>query len=573
MTLIALKCIYTNTLLKKGENKLLTRHHYIRKEVQLRQGLLEIVPKSYICPFCGKWHEFQVSDHNLEKHKFSKDTFRIILRCQQNHLASYVIYTNKENILGCSIKWPCLPRSIDLCIKNIKESENEPIVTYEIEFTTYYRSLSRCHNCRLYDICTLQKLGKNGDGRHIKLTLGFKFNKKEYDSVTGRTNNDRPKEVYYVAHDVRTKKVYCVTNKDTVKAIKYDPKSASKTKQATIKENQPTLQKQEKREESNMKKTTIWEQLYEHSPKENVEILKEWADKYKPTLQWALPVVSIYGAYRILNSKNSKLTVDNIDDECNKKLGFTLDALKDKKVLNELLVLGGLSAGAYTAIKAASVIYNTDDKEVDIEDVEESMDKLDGARKKFQWIQPKTEAMLPVAVSVIIVYVMTQKPAWFEYVKLKAERLGGNFSTRARVYFDLAKLFVADKFKIDLNNEEDCQKAKKFLFLAGIVGIGCILYGKKILSKDTSEEEKTEKNDKFKEFISQVLYIMKKLMPTAFAGMSTFLVTKKLMDKSELDTSDFDDCEEDEDMFNQEEDSTEGEQPETKTEETDLIEN
>ena len=110
-----------------------------------------------------------------------------------------------------------------------------------------------------------------------------------------------------------------------------------------------------------MEKTTIWEQLYEHAPKENVEIAKEWAKKYKPTLKWAIPVVSIYAAYRILNSKSSNLTIENIDGECEKKLGFGLDFLKDKNALRELMVLGGLSAGAYAAIKTVSAIYKKDD--------------------------------------------------------------------------------------------------------------------------------------------------------------------------------------------------------------------
>ena len=284
-------------------------------------------------------------------------------------------------------------------------------------------------------------------------------------------------------------------------------------------------------------RTSIWDQLYKHAPEENFEILKEWASKYKPTLKWAVPVLSIYAAYRILNSKDSNLTVENIDGECENKLGFSLDLLKDKKALSELMILGGLSATAYAAIKAVSAIYKKDDEtDVSVEEIEAGMDKLDGVSKKFGFIQPKTEALLPIATSVIIVYVMTQKPKWFEVVKDKASKLGGNLSTRASVYLDMAKLFVADKLHIDLNNEEDAQKFKKFALLGAIVGVGALIYGKKIFGdKAVSEdgEAKNERNEKLEAFISQVLSIMEKLMPTAFAGATTFLVTKHVLKAKE----------------------------------------
>ena len=113
-----------------------------------------------------------------------------------------------------------------------------------------------------------------------------------------------------------------------------------------------------------MAKTTIWEQLYEHSPKENIDIAKEWVSKYKPTLKWVVPVLAIYSAYRILNSKNSGFDVSNIYSEGKKKLGFGLESLKDKEALNQLMVLGGLSATAYAAIKGISSIYGKDTGEI-----------------------------------------------------------------------------------------------------------------------------------------------------------------------------------------------------------------
>lgn len=50
-----------------------------------------------------------------------------------------------------------------------------------------------------------------------------------------------------------------------------------------------------KKEEANVmsKVTSFKKQIYEHSPKENVELIKEFLEKYKGTLKWLVPVVSI----------------------------------------------------------------------------------------------------------------------------------------------------------------------------------------------------------------------------------------------------------------------------------------
>ena len=346
------------------------------------------------------------------------------------------------------------------------------------------------------------KLDYTGDMRRITTTFGFEFDKDDYDKII------KPASLVH-------------------------------------KENEHTLKQTKNMEDSTMKKTTqltkttIWNQLYKHSPEENIEILKEWINKYKPTLKWAIPVISIYAAYRILNSKNSNLTVENIDSECKKKLGFNLDFLKDKKALNELMVLGGLSAGAYAAIKAVSTIYQKDDEtDVSVEKIEVGMDKLDGISKKFGFLQPKTEALLPIATSVIIVYVMTQKPKWFEVVKDKADKVCGNLSTRPSVYLEIAKLFIADKLNIDLNNKEDAQKFKNFALLGVIIGIGMLIYGKKNFGDKAvlnDGDAKNERNEELEAFISQLLSIMQKLLPTAFAGVTTFLVTKHILKSKKND--------------------------------------
>ena len=495
----------------------------------MERKLLELTPKRFLCPYCGEWHDwgkrYELGYYDSINYAAKFSCSNIPYGCNAGNYRIYFYndycYFSTESI--CVKATQSMEGKIP--ISSIIGSADKPIVTFEVPFTAKnYVGSDECSNCRCISICNCVKLGDEGDNRHMTFTFGFEFDREDYYKFA---------KVAILARKEKELK-----EREATLELK---EAELESREAIIRQNETILK--QTMEDSTMEKTTqvtrtsIWEQLYKHAPEENVEILKEWANKYKPTLKWAVPVISIYAAYRILNSRDSNLTVENIDGECENKLGFSLDLLKDKKALSELMVLGGLSAGAYAAIKAISAIYKKDDEtDVSVEEIEAGMDKLDGVSKKFGWIQPKTEALLPIATSVIIVYVMTQKPKWFEVVKDKASKLGGNLSTRASVYLEMAKLFVADKLHIDLNNEEDAQKFKKFALLGAIVGVGALVYGKKIFGdKAVSEdgEAKNERNEKLEAFISQVLSIMEKLMPTAFAGATTFLVTKHVLKAKE----------------------------------------
>ncbi len=472
----------------------------------MRSELLELKPTQYLCPYCQEWHDFPIEGHKLGDYnepyglKLQCDTFTKAYGYSLGCYSSYFRYGYFYYFIDKICKYQPLDMSGKIEISSIIESQEEPIVLIK------FRCYSEKSNCeselnKCGTICRFRGLQKTNDC--IEISLGFKFNKEEYDKIIG-----------------------------------------SKTK---IEKEKIAMRKMNSTETTQTTKTTLWDQLYRHTPEENVEIVKQWAKKYRPTLQWAIPVVSIYAAYRILNAKDSKLTVDNINNECKKKLGFKLEALKDKKALSELMILGGLCAGAYAAVKAVSSIYKKDSPDdISVEDIEEGMEQLDGTAKKFSWIQPKTEVLLPVAVSVIIVYVMTQKPKCLDYLKEKVNKFRGDLSTRASVYADMIKLFIANKLNIDLNNEEEANKFKKFTLLAGIVAILAIAYGTKVLGNRAVKQD-GEINKKIEIFISQILDIMKKLMPTAFVGATTYLITKNILkpeEKEEIeDESDEEDLE------------------------------
>lgn len=470
---------------------------------------LDFPLKRYLCPYCGEWHE--CSDY-----KHFGDS-KIKLPCPKLQPSNnYSIFFLNDYLyfsvdLFCRNFYQTLEGRIS--VSSIEESNEFPRITFD--FNIAVDDFYFCRDCIFKHQCNIFKLACLNPGNNIKITLGFEFSEDEKSStiIQASQHEEKLQEQEQRSNQILSENTDLKKSENTTNILHF----------------------KENKEEVTMKKTTIWEQLYEHSPKENVEIAKEWGNKHSSSLKWAIPVISIYAAYRILKSKDSNLNVNNIYDESKDKLGFTFDSLKDKKALIQLLTLGGAYSAAYVAIKTSLAIKKKENKsDLTIEDVEDNMNKLDTVAKKYNWIIPQTEVMLPLATSVIIVYLMTQKPKWLEYVKEKASDIGGNLFIRASVYLEMAKAFIANKLHIDLSNESENQKFTKFALLATVVGIAIFLYGTKILGdKAISYSTDNNINKKMEAFVSQLLSIMENLLPTAFAGITTFLVTKHILKSKE----------------------------------------
>ena len=267
-------------------------------------------------------------------------------------------------------------------------------------------------------------------------------------------------------------------------------------------------------------------------------MLKNWAEKYRPVLKWAVPVAAVYSAYRILNSDEFDLSVNNVAETCEKKLGFKMECLENKKALKELMVLGGLSAGAYGAVQALSGLLGANNKEkeisddISVEEVETGMSQLQSISKKFSWLQPKTEKMLPIALSVIMVYMTLHKPKFTGKFAKKVQVITEDMQIRVGLYLDLAKDFIQDKFDIDLSDEKEQRKLKVCAFLLALLGILAFLYGKKVLGDKSEEDDKKQKkeiNKSVEAFVAQAKTIVEKLAPTIYTYLITLFTSKKIL--------------------------------------------
>lgn len=470
--------------------------------------LLKLVPKRYYCPFCGNWHEWDRKKGELAQYDSNFNLMwcycKKIPKNAQCNIKTGFFFTNSK--IFYFTETMCNRVKGYYPISSIEESMNCPQVRFTVDFTAQSRGelLDMCVKCGFINECNFRILGYTGDGPHMKITFGFEFDPDEYFEIL------KPE-----------KRVFEETDNDTDNEESNDVKKE--------KENNIMAGK----EKNNM---TIKKMLYERAPKENLEQLKNWSEKYKPTLRWAIPMVAVYAAYRILNSNEFDISVNNIADVCEEKLGFKLGLLEDKKVLKELMVLGGISAGAYGAVKAVSAIFGTktEKDDISVEEVEAGMSQLESISKKFAWIQPKMENLMPIAFSVIAVYLILHKPKFNGKIANKVQNLTEDWQVRIGAYLDLVKLFVQDKFNIDLSNEEEQKKVRIIAILALMIAIFAILYGKKVLSKkDEADQEETE--DKSVEtFVEQAKQIIEKVAPSLYTATISLLISKKILAAGEI---------------------------------------
>ena len=504
-----------DTHLRK-EYKLSIQHH-VQGGGFVKQELLKLRPTRYLCPYCGEWHVWKYDD-NLE----SCNSYHhpAILRCQYPNVyygKVEIYFSDKRLYYSTSSICRRANQRIEgnIPIFSIIENPNRPIVTFDVKFESdNCVNRNECCNCDFKSECNFLKLGDEGDNRHMMITFGFEFEPSEYEQFSTLGKLALEKRELKARED----------------ALKHREEAVQEREQVALEE-------QANKEEKAMgkEKMSLRRMLYEKSPKENLERVVELKEKYKPTLQWAIPVVAVYGAYKILNSKSFDLSVNNVAEVCQERLGLRLAFLEDKKALKELMAIGGIASGVYGTIRLASTLFGPkEEKDITVEDVESGLNKVEELHKKFPYIQPKFENLLPVALSVLLVYVSLHKPKFEGKMAQKVKDLTEDFRVKIETYLELFKLFVEDKFKMDLSSEEEQRKVKLVFAITAMLGIGIFLYGKKILVKTNEEDtDKEAENEKMNEFVKQARAIVEKIAPTLYTTLITFLVSKKILELGE----------------------------------------
>ena len=154
----------------------------------MREQLLKLVPKKFLCPYCGKWH-----DCGESRKLNSGDTF--IFKCSRVPETDYQI-TFKGGICFYSFASLCDMFMLSSRIKDeIPVSSiiewGEPWPTRAVTFRVPFESAEEvgtdeCPECTFKNECIYARLGDKGDHRHISITLGFEFDQEEYDEICGK---------------------------------------------------------------------------------------------------------------------------------------------------------------------------------------------------------------------------------------------------------------------------------------------------------------------------------------------------------------------------------------------------
>lgn len=148
-----------------------------------------MTPKRYLCPFCGEWHDWGLSN---ELGYYDSPSYKAELGCERqlsdcNHREMHIYFSGGY----------CCYRTIPTCrrgnldihnkipIEDIVESSEEPRVTFSVPFTAANDvGRSECSDCNGRNICLMCKLADENNSRHMHITFGFEFEQSDYEKFS-----------------------------------------------------------------------------------------------------------------------------------------------------------------------------------------------------------------------------------------------------------------------------------------------------------------------------------------------------------------------------------------------------
>lgn len=150
----------------------------------MNKNFLNLIPTRYLCPICGRWHDWTGGALSNYDHCYS----RMWLKCPNCSFddTAYYFYI-EDGYFEVRISEFCyrigdlITESINL--SNSIKSDEKPIVTFEFNHrTSYYvgEDYIPCGDCRFSSNCNFKKLGDENDNTNLKITVGFEFEEEDY---------------------------------------------------------------------------------------------------------------------------------------------------------------------------------------------------------------------------------------------------------------------------------------------------------------------------------------------------------------------------------------------------------
>lgn len=152
----------------------------------MEKELLNLTPKRFLCPYCGKWHEWngrhELGYYDSSSYKASFECSNAPSGCNKGNYRIYFYegYLYYSTELMCRRANQAMNGKIP--ISSIVEDPDRPIVTFDVAFTSN-SDVGRyeCSDCRSKEQCNCVKLGDEGDKRHMTITFGFEFEQSDYN--------------------------------------------------------------------------------------------------------------------------------------------------------------------------------------------------------------------------------------------------------------------------------------------------------------------------------------------------------------------------------------------------------
>ena len=154
----------------------------------MEKELLNLTPKRFLCPYCGKWHEWngrhELGYYDSSSYKASFECSNAPSGCNKG---DYRIYFYRDYLYYTTERM-CRRANQEMNgkipISSIVEDPDRPIVTFDVEFTSNsYVGRYECSNCRFKEQCNCVRLGDEGDNLHMTITFGFEFEQSDYNKL------------------------------------------------------------------------------------------------------------------------------------------------------------------------------------------------------------------------------------------------------------------------------------------------------------------------------------------------------------------------------------------------------
>ena len=158
----------------------------------MNSKILNLTPKRYICPYCGKKHKWvglSLKTYSSEFHT----SFNICTEALKQEFGGnpgcYELFIS-DGSLHYFVGPICCQANIKvdrkIKISSIIESKEEPLVYFNVPIRTeneIKKEGTICSDCKIQNKCRLLRLAEKGSNRDFIMTLGFEFDPKDFESA------------------------------------------------------------------------------------------------------------------------------------------------------------------------------------------------------------------------------------------------------------------------------------------------------------------------------------------------------------------------------------------------------